>query len=74
MFFNQDALASSIFDGINASYHETAAEIQVRFVQQAWTHWLQPGCRSLSMCWQLPKALQTRTLTRCCASFVVRLV
>ena len=41
MFFNQDALASSIFDGINASYYDTAAEIQVRLaapmLRQRWT-------------------------------------
>ena len=30
LFFNQDALASQIFDNINTTYHETAAEIQAR--------------------------------------------
>ena len=29
LFFNQDALATTVFDGINASYYETASEIQV---------------------------------------------
>ena len=43
LFFNQDALASTIFDGINATYHETAAEIQVQTGLQSAGARIRPG-------------------------------